>query len=265
MEEHIRKEPYKKLFYATLAIAIFLGILFVGANYIIIDQSNAYQDLSKDNDLQVKTIYEQDNNIKDKDKRINELESKNRDLQKKLDSQPKWRANSQTDITNIHTKYSQLSSYVFKHNINLDADKFYNYGVSYGIDPSFALATWILETGWGYSPLWIKSHNPAGIKCGTQYCTYNTSEDGIEAMYRLLNLYTKGTIDYVGKRTTVADIRAAWSEVDDVSEILDIMKNIASWKAVFEFKIICLYEWCNGTFGSKRRHLSYRSFHSTKK
>lgn len=89
MEEHIRKEPYKKLFYATLAIAIFLGILFVGANYIIIDQSNAYQDLSKDNDLQVKIIYEQDNNIKDKDKRINELESKNRNLQKKLDSQPK--------------------------------------------------------------------------------------------------------------------------------------------------------------------------------
>lgn len=47
-------------------------------------------------------------------------------------------------------------------------------------------------------------------------------------MYKLLNLYTKGTIDYIGKRTTVADIRAAWSEADDISKILDIMRKITS-------------------------------------
>lgn len=91
----------------------------------------------------------------------------------------------------------------------------------YGIDASFALATWAWETGWGTSDLWLTSNNPAGINCGTEYCTYDTQEQGLQAMFTLMRYY----INELG-RNTVVSVRALWSESEDATSIVKIMEEI---------------------------------------
>ena len=36
----------------------------------------------------------------------------------------------------------------------------------YNINPVYAAAVFVLETGWGSSSAWLNKHNPAGVKCG---------------------------------------------------------------------------------------------------
>lgn len=91
----------------------------------------------------------------------------------------------------------------------------------YGIDASFALATWAWETGWGSSDLWLTSNNPAGITCGIDYCTYDTQEQGLQAMFSLLRYYVNEL-----NRCTVASVRELWSESDDAEMIVQIMEEI---------------------------------------
>lgn len=91
----------------------------------------------------------------------------------------------------------------------------------YGIDPSFALATWAWETGWGSSDLWLTSNNPAGITCGDVYCSYDSQEQGLQAMFALLRHYVSDL-----NRCTVASVRELWSESDDAQQIVGIMEEI---------------------------------------
>lgn len=50
-------------------------------------------------------------------------------------------------------------------------------------------ATWRLETGNGKSTLWQQNNNAGGIKCGNEYCSYQTKEQGYKALETLINQY----------------------------------------------------------------------------
>ena len=91
------------------------------------------------------------------------------------------------------------------------------------IDPYFAYAVWALETGWGTSDLWLLNNNPAGIIStdgSSDYQTYDSKEEGLEAMFALIRNYCDN-----GK-CTVEEIRGVWSESDDADLIVSI------WKAI---------------------------------
>ncbi len=108
-------------------------------------------------------------------------------------------------------------------------DPIYIYELSekYSIDPGFVLATFILETGWGKeSGAWLNGYNPAGITCEGTYCRYDSPEKGMEALYKLLKTYTDGSVDYIGKRNTVEQVRAKWSGSEDTDEVLKIWRSI---------------------------------------
>lgn len=105
--------------------------------------------------------------------------------------------------------------------VPLSKNQFYELSVNYGIDPSFALATWIFETGNGTSELWINNNNPAGITCGDTYCSYDSQEQGLQAMFSLLRYY----VSELG-RNTVREVREIWSESDDAEMIVQIMEEI---------------------------------------
>jgi Muramidase (flagellum-specific) len=110
-------------------------------------------------------------------------------------------------------------------------DPAYLYGLSekYGIDPGFVLATFILETGWGKeSEAWLSGYNPAGIVCQGSYCFYDTPEQGMEEMYKLLKTYADGSVEYIGKRNTVEQVRDKWSEAKDTDKVLEI------WRAIYD-------------------------------
>lgn len=67
-----------------------------------------------------------------------------------------------------------------------DPNYLYALSEEYGIDPGFALATFLLETGWGRKSLpWLNGYNPAGITCEGSYCLYTSPEEGMEEMYKL--------------------------------------------------------------------------------
>lgn len=131
-----------------------------------------------------------------------------------------------TDITEIRTTLEDIAQYINDNDLDLEAGAFYGLAEFYGIDPGFALATWGLETGWGSSVLWRSDNNPAGIVCSGVYCSYESKEDGMAAMFELLQRYINGSIEYVGKRNTLVEVRNMWSETDDVDDILDIWKHI---------------------------------------
>lgn len=52
-------------------------------------------------------------------------------------------------------------------------------------------ATWRLETGNGTSRLWLENNNAGGIKCGSQYCKYDSQETGQKALDKLLRTYVQ--------------------------------------------------------------------------
>lgn len=117
------------------------------------------------------------------------------------------------------TPFDKTSRYLISSTFPLIS--FYEMATDYGIDPSFALATWILETGNGTSDLWLTSNNPAGITCGADYCKFESQEQGLQAMFTLLRHYVSDL-----NRCTVKDVREIWSESDDADKILDIMEDI---------------------------------------
>lgn len=117
------------------------------------------------------------------------------------------------------TPFDKFDSFLINRSLSLPS--FYEEAVNYGIDPSFALATWIWETGHGSSDLWLTSNNPAGITCGTEYCAYESQEQGLQAMFSLLRYY----VNELG-RNTVASVRELWSESKDAESIVQIMNEI---------------------------------------
>lgn len=100
----------------------------------------------------------------------------------------------------------------------------------YNIDAGFSLATYIWETGWGReSDAWIYGNNPAGIMCGYGYCAYDNAEQGFISMFDLLSQYIDGSIEYVGTRKTVDEVRSAWSESEDTEAVVRIWNEILGW------------------------------------
>lgn len=54
---------------------------------------------------------------------------------------------------------------------------------------AFVSATFRLETGNSSSSLWLNRNNPGGIKCGSEYCYYDSPEQGMSALKSLLEHY----------------------------------------------------------------------------
>lgn len=52
-------------------------------------------------------------------------------------------------------------------------------------------ATFRIETGNGTSRLWLDYNNAGGIKCGGGYCSYQTQEQGYNALKTLLERYVE--------------------------------------------------------------------------
>ena len=72
-------------------------------------------------------------------------------------------------------------------------------------------ATYILETGHGKSRLWNTKFNAGGIKCGVEYCSYPSKEEGFKALRKLLSRY----VDNHGY--DLKAIRDIYSETDDTA------------------------------------------------
>ena len=113
------------------------------------------------------------------------------------------------------TPFDKISSYLTP----LNSTRFYEMATDYAIDPSFALATWIWETGYGSSELWRLNNNPAGITCGNEYCYYSTQEQGLHAMFNLMSYYIREL-----NRNTVASVRELWSDSIDAQQIVEVME-----------------------------------------
>lgn len=91
----------------------------------------------------------------------------------------------------------------------------------YQISPVYAAAVFVLETGWGSSSAWLAKHNPAGIRCGSRYCRYDTATDGLRRMMEIMRDY------YNNGLTTVAQQRSLWSEAEDIDLIVQLMIQLA--------------------------------------
>lgn len=119
----------------------------------------------------------------------------------------------------VYMKRTGLDNYILPYELAGFADE-------YGIDSGFMLSFFIQETGWGKSQVWLSNNNPAGIKCGRKYCTYASPIEGFRSLGLLLRRYTDGSISYVGKRNTIAQVREKWAEADDKYEIVGHWKDI---------------------------------------
>lgn len=87
----------------------------------------------------------------------------------------------------------------------------------YNISPVYAAAVFVLETGWGSSSAWLNKHNPAGIRCGSRYCRYDTATEGLRRMFEIMQDY------YSNGLTTVEQQRSLWSEAEDTDLIVQLM------------------------------------------
>lgn len=132
-------------------------------------------------------------------------------------------------IDGLHTPVNIIERYINEHSLPLNSVNFIILSLDYNIDPSFALATWILETGNGSSMMWTQNNNPAGIKCGEDYCSYPSKDAGLAQMFNLLNQYATGSISWIGQRNTIREIREAWNpKNEDCWKIYEIMLQIAA-------------------------------------
>lgn len=94
----------------------------------------------------------------------------------------------------------------------------------YNISPVYAAAVFVLETGWGSSSAWLTKHNPAGIRCGSRYCRYDTATDGLRRMMEIMQDY------YSNGLTTVDQQRSLWSEAEDTDTIVQLMEQLGGMK-----------------------------------
>ena len=108
-------------------------------------------------------------------------------------------------------------------------ESFISLAEKYCIDPGFALATFILETGWAKSELWLRSNNPAGLTCSYGYCRYPTKEKGLESMYKRLAEYVNGSVSWIGTRRTADEVRQKWSTTEDTEVIVEIWNQILTY------------------------------------
>lgn len=136
-----------------------------------------------------------------------------------------------TDITKKITTKESIRKYAESNIQKLDVDGFLSISDEYDLDPGFVLAMFCLESGYGSSDLWLTSNNPAGIKPFTDeepaillgdevYRTYENEDEGVRAMYHLLDVYVSH-----GRKTPL-EVRKAWSETNDVDTVIEIWNNI---------------------------------------
>lgn len=135
-----------------------------------------------------------------------------------------------TRVDVVITSKSELVAFMTSKHLDKFYDPYLVWDLSsqYGIDPGFAMAVFILETGWGESDLYQRTYNPAGIVSHGKYRSYDTRAEGLEDMFRLLRAYADGSIDYVGVCNTVEEVRNAWSEAEDLEKILTL------WRLVYD-------------------------------
>lgn len=75
-------------------------------------------------------------------------------------------------------------------------------------------ATWRLETGNGTSFMWVEHNNAGGIKCGVDYCSYESEEQGRESLESLLVAYVDDygydlesiRLEYCGSHCGIEDL-----------------------------------------------------------
>lgn len=119
-------------------------------------------------------------------------------------------------VDEVVTPLYIINRYIDKNSLPLNSVNFQILAIDYNIEPTFALATFILETGYGKSEAWVTNNNPAGIKCGEDYCSYQSKDEGLAMMFDLLHSYTNGSIPWIGMKNTIEEIRASWNpETDD--------------------------------------------------
>jgi hypothetical protein len=136
--------------------------------------------------------------------------------------------NENSDIRQIITSENRLIEFMKAKNLTeiISPSELHRLSVINNVDPGFVLATMIWETGWGDSDAWVNGNNPAGIRCGQEYCTYPSPESGIKAEIELLRIYTQGSDPVIGVRRTPKEIRERWSEAADSQEITAIWQLI---------------------------------------
>lgn len=132
-------------------------------------------------------------------------------------------------VDEVVTPFFLIDRYINENSLPLNSVNFQILAIDYNIEPTFALATFILETGYGKSEAWVSNNNPAGIKCGENYCSYSSKDEGLAQMFNLLHSYTTGVIDWIGTKNTIQEIRNVWNpETDDSHLIVEIMLEIIS-------------------------------------
>lgn len=140
--------------------------------------------------------------------------------------------NEYSDIRQIITSENRLIEFMKVKNLTeiIAPSELHRLSVINNVDPGFVLATMIWETGWGDSDAWVNGNNPAGIRCGQEYCTYPSPESGIKAEIELLRIYTQGSDPVIGIRRTPKEIRERWSEAADSQEVTAIWQLIVGGK-----------------------------------
>ncbi|WP_390414467.1 glucosaminidase domain-containing protein [Dielma fastidiosa] len=130
-------------------------------------------------------------------------------------------------VDQVITPYDKIECFIVEKGLSLSIPNFYILALDYEIDPAFALATWILETGWGKDEGWQTRNNPGGIKCGETYCAFASKDEGLAMMFYTLHQYTHGLISWIGTKTTISEIRNTWNPAsDDSTQIYQLMKEI---------------------------------------
>lgn len=125
----------------------------------------------------------------------------------------------------IKEKLSSIEKFIEKHLETLNAKEFIEAAEYYDIDQEIMLATFILETGWGKSDLWISSNNPGGIictygQCDDEYQVYENTRVGLFALAGNLAVYRDNGLN------TPNEIRSMWSESQDTETFEKILFEI---------------------------------------
>jgi flagellum-specific peptidoglycan hydrolase FlgJ len=121
-------------------------------------------------------------------------------------------------LTPTLTRNDDLSFW-FKNHMDGTKDYFFDYAAQYGVDPYLAISIAVHETGYGSSDYCNRLNNFGGMFGGDgQAKQYDTAQEGVEALIRLLSWY-KGQ-----GRTTVASIGELYCPGSDawVSRIITI-------------------------------------------
>lgn len=128
----------------------------------------------------------------------------------------------------VEEELSKIEEFIENNLETLNADEFVEAAEHYGVDQEIMLATFILETGWGKSDLWINSNNPGGIictygQCNGDYQIYSNTKEGLFALAGNLSVYNDMGLE------TPEEIRGLWSEADDTETFENILAEIKNY------------------------------------